>query len=77
MEDLFTVNVVNKDPKDLSIPVYLWVPLEIRGDGELDDETGAAQGLDEGSELELWKRMNQAMQQLSHLRYTHELANLC
>jgi hypothetical protein len=76
-EDDFAVDVLNDDPERFRATVHLLVPLEVGGDGELDAEEGAGDGLDVSLKLEFGELVDQAVDETTSLRLTNELTEFC
>mmetsp|Transcript_29704 Transcript_29704/g.63181 ORF Transcript_29704/g.63181 Transcript_29704/m.63181 type:complete len:279 (-) Transcript_29704:1719-2555(-) len=76
MQNLLTVDVLDKDPEGLGASMHLRIPLEIGRYRELHHEAGARDGLHVGTEIELGKLVNQLVDGLPHLREADELADL-
>lgn len=55
-----------------SCTTHLFIPLEVRGNGELYFQGGAGNGLQVDRELQLWKQMNVFVDCLAHLGHSDQ-----
>mmetsp|Transcript_62196 Transcript_62196/g.148188 ORF Transcript_62196/g.148188 Transcript_62196/m.148188 type:complete len:1090 (-) Transcript_62196:715-3984(-) len=76
VQDLLLVDVLDKDLEHLRRAVHLVVPLEVRGDGELELEDVARDRLHVRRQLQLRELVDELVDGLAHLGKADELADL-
>mmetsp|Transcript_16957 Transcript_16957/g.39592 ORF Transcript_16957/g.39592 Transcript_16957/m.39592 type:complete len:227 (+) Transcript_16957:2487-3167(+) len=76
VENLLTIDILDKDPEWLCVAVNLGIPLEVRSNGQLHHQARARDGLDVGTQVQLGKLVNELVNGLAHLRKSNELTNL-
>ena len=70
------VDVLDEDPEPLAVAVDLVVPLEVGGEGEVDAEGGARDGLDVADEVELGELVDVLVDGAPQLGHADQLADL-
>mmetsp|Transcript_78204 Transcript_78204/g.172581 ORF Transcript_78204/g.172581 Transcript_78204/m.172581 type:complete len:210 (+) Transcript_78204:2591-3220(+) len=76
VQNLLSIHILHKNPEGLGAAMDLWIPLEVRCDGQLHHETGASDGLDIGTQVQLWELVNQLVDGFAHLWEANQLTNL-
>ena len=70
------IDVLHEHVEGLCMAVDLRIELEVGGEGELDTEHGARDGLHVRLQLEARELMDEPVDHLAHFRKAHELADL-